>query len=60
MSIGDIIVVVGISIAVIAAMYVLIRGKKKGSSCCNCGGGCTGCTGQSLLKLVNESENKKD
>ena len=58
MSIGDIIVILGVSIAVIAAMYVLISGRKKGKSCCNCGGGCDGCN-QSLLKLM-ESKDQKD
>ncbi len=58
MSVGDIIVILGVSIAVIAAMYILISGKKKGKTCCNCGGGCNGCN-QSLLKLM-ESKDQKD
>lgn len=58
MNIGDLIVIAGISVAVIVAMIVLINSKRKGEGCCNCSGGCNGCN-QSLLKMM-ESKDDKD
>ncbi|MCI6024880.1 MAG: hypothetical protein PUK35_06330 [Methanomassiliicoccales archaeon] len=58
MNIGDLIVIAGISVAVIVAMIVLINSKRKGKGCCNCSGGCNGCN-QSLLKMM-ESKDDKD
>ena len=54
MNIGDLIVIAGISVAVIVAMIVLINGKRKGKGCCNCSGGCNGCN-QSLLKMMESN-----
>lgn len=58
MNSGDLIVIAGISVAVIVAMIVLINSKRKGKGCCNCNSGCNGCN-QSLLKMM-ESKDDKD
>ena len=57
MNIGDLIVIAGISVAVIVAMIVLINGKRKGKVLCNCSGGCNGCN-QSMLKMMVSKDDK--